>query len=220
LDDDVTPIRVLVVDDQYLMREGLATLLQRDRRLAVVGRGKDGQEAVDLAARLLPDVVLLDIRMPVLDGIQATRQIKARWPQVRIVILTSFVNDGYVVQGLAAGADGYLLKDATPEALVSGVLAVAAGKSVLETDIARRVAHLLGDQAKRPGHQAEGLTVREIELLTMVSQGLLAKDIARALHISEKTVRNHMSSIYHKLGIFDRSQAVLWAIRNGLVPAE
>jgi len=214
------PIRVAVVDDQLLLREGIATLLAADARIEVVGRGGNGQEAIDLSGTVQPDVVLMDIRMPVLDGMQAIREIKARWPHIRVVILTSFVYDGYVVEGLMAGADGYLLKDASPAALVSGVIAVATGQKVLEPSVAQHVAELLNKHSSERQHAYDGLTQRELQMVAMLARGLVAKEIAHELRISEKTVRNHISNIYRKLGIFDRSQAVLYAIRKGIVAAE
>jgi len=216
----VVPVRTVVTDDQQLLRDGLATLLQADRRIEVVGRGANGQDAVDLVAETRPDVVLVDVRMPVMNGIQVIRQVKARWPAVRVVILSSFADDGYVIEGLAAGADGYLLKDATPDALISSVLTVAAGKCVLEPEIAQRIVALLAEQRSHTVHNPEGLTAREVELLSMVARGILAKDIAHSLRISEKTVRNHLSNIYHKLGVFDRAQAVLYALKRGLTVPE
>lgn len=219
-EEAVSHVRMVIVDDQQLFREGIAALLQTDVRIEVVGRGKNGQEAIDLTEALLPDVVLLDIRMPVKDGIQAIREIKAQWPDVRIAILTSFVYDGYVVEGLMAGADGYLLKDASPVSLVSGVIAVAQGQQVMEPSVARHVTDLLSKQSAERRHQYDGLTSRELQMLAMIARGLVAKEIGHELRISEKTVRNHISNIYRKLGIFDRSQIVLYAIKKGLVNAE
>lgn len=220
LEEAVRHVRIVVVDDQQLLREGIVALLRANARLEVVGRGKNGQEAVDLTAALHPDVVLLDIRMPVMDGIQAIREIKARWPDVRIAILTSFVYDGYVVEGLMAGADGYLLKDASPAALVSGVIAVAEGQQVMEPSVAQHVTELLSKQSAERRQQYDGLTTRELQMLAMIARGMVAKEIAHELRISEKTVRNHISNIYRKLGIFDRSQIVLYALKKGLVNAE
>jgi DNA-binding NarL/FixJ family response regulator len=214
------PVHVAVVDDQLLLREGIATLLETDSRIQVVGRGGNGQEAIDLCGTVQPDIVLMDIRMPILDGIQAIREIKTRWPQVRIVILTSFVYDGYVVEGLMAGADGYLLKDASPAALVSGVIAVSTGQKVLEPTVVQHVTDILMKHSAERQHVYDGLTQRELQMVSMIARGLVAKEIAHELRISEKTVRNHISNIYRKLGIFDRSQAVLYAIRKGLVAAE
>jgi DNA-binding NarL/FixJ family response regulator len=217
---DVGVVRVVVVDDQQLLREGIATLLRADPRIEVVARGANGQEAIDLAGKFRPDVVLVDIRMPLVDGIQAIREIKARWTDVRVVILTSFVYDGYVVEGMLAGADGYLLKDASPAALISGVIAVAAGEQVMEPGVARHVAEMLGKQSMERTNCYDGLTPRELQMLAMIARGLVAKEIAHELRISEKTVRNHVSNIYRKLGIYDRSQAVLYAIKKGLVAAD
>lgn len=213
-------LRLVVVDDQLLLREGIAALLERDPRMRIVGRGSNGQEAIDLVAKTQPDIVLLDIRMPLVDGIQAIREIKAQWPRVRIIILTAFVHDGYVVEGLMAGADGYLLKDSSPEALILGVLAVAAGQQVMEPSIARHVAELLNKQSSERSQIYDGLTQRELQMVSMIARGLVAKEIGHELHISVKTVRNHISNIYRKLGIFDRSQAVLYAIKKGLVAGE
>ena len=216
----VTPVRVVVVDDQLLLREGIATLLELDDRITVIGRGSNGQDAIDLARSLTPDVVLVDIPMPIVDGIEAIREIKASNSSMYVVILTSFVYDGYVVEGLMAGADGYLLKDASPAALISGVLAVAAGEQVIEPGVARHVADMLGKQSQDRRGVYDGLTPRELQMLAMIARGFVAKEIAHTLHISEKTVRNHVSNIYRKLDIYDRSQAVLYAIKKGLIAPE
>jgi DNA-binding NarL/FixJ family response regulator len=213
-------VRVAIVDDQLLLREGIATLLASDSRLEVVGRGANGQDAIDLAGSLRPDIILLDIRMPVIDGIQALREIKLRWPEVRAIVLTSFVNDGYVVEGLMAGADGYLLKDSSPSALISSIIAVSEGERVLEPGIVTYVAKVLAKQNQQRNSAYDGLTPRQLQMLTMIARGFVAKEIARELQVSEKTVRNHISHIYQKLGIFDRAQAILYAIRKGLVIAE
>jgi DNA-binding NarL/FixJ family response regulator len=213
-------VRVVVVDDQVLLREGVASLLQRDPRIAVVGMGGTGKDAVELVGALRPDVALVDIRMPVLDGIAATREIKARWPEAHVMILTSLVEDGLVIEGLDAGASGYVLKDATPDVLIADVLAIAAGGHVLHPTVARQVATLLGKQNQARKDTYDGLTQRELQILSMLARGMAAKEIARAVHISEKTVRNHLSHIYSKLGIFDRSQLILWAIKKGLATME
>lgn len=212
--------QVVVVDDQALLREGIATLLEVDGAIQVVGKGANGCEAIELAERLRPDVLLIDIRMPVMDGIQAVREIKQRLPHLRVVILTSYVYDGYVVEGLMAGADGYLLKDASPAALRSGVLAVANGEQVMEPGVGRQVVNLLGRQRTDRNQNYDGLTPRELQILAMIARGAVAKEIAHELNVSEKTVRNHISNIYQKLGIFDRSQLVLYAIKKGLIAAE
>lgn len=212
--------KVVVVDDQALLREGIAMLLDVDDAIQVVGKGANGSEAIELAEQLRPDVLLIDIRMPVMDGIQAIREIKQRMPHMRVVILTSYVYDGYVVEGLMAGADGYLLKDASPAALRSGVLAVANGEQVMEPGVGRQVVNLLGRQRTDRNQNYDGLTPRELQILAMIARGAVAKEIAHELAVSEKTVRNHISNIYQKLGIFDRSQLVLYAIKKGLITAE
>ncbi len=213
-------IRVIVVDDQVLLREGVASLLERDARISVVGLGGTGRDAVALVDELRPDVALVDIRMPVLDGIAATREIKSHWPQTHVMILTSLVEDGLVIEGLDAGASGYILKDATPEVLIADVLAIAAGGHVLHPNIARQVASLLGKQNQARRDNYDGLTQRELQILSMLARGMAAKEIARAVHISEKTVRNHLSHIYAKLNISDRTQLMLWAIKKGLAKTE
>ncbi len=212
-------VRVVVVDDQLLVREGIATLLQMDPRIEVVGTGSNGQEAIDLTSELQPDVVLADIRMPVVDGIQAVREIKARWPAVRVALLTSFVQDGYLLDGLSAGADGYLSKDAPPIALICGLMSIAAGQQVIEPAIGRRLAELSGRQSKERNRSYDGLSQRELQMLAMLARGLGLNEIARDLCIAEKTARNHVSAIYRKLGVYDRTQAVLYAIKKGLVEA-
>jgi DNA-binding NarL/FixJ family response regulator len=155
--------------------------------------------------------------MPMMDGIQAIRETKARWSDVRIAILTPYVYDEYVVEGLMAGADGNLLKDASSAALVSGVVAVAGGPQVMEPSVARHVTELLSKQRAERRQQYDGLTTRELQMLAMIARGLVAKEIGHELRISEKTVHSHVSC---KLGVFDRSQVVVYAINNGLVNAE
>lgn len=213
-------VRVVVVDDQVLVREGIVTLLRLDPRIEIVGTGSTGQEAIDLTDKLQPDVVLTDIRMPVMDGIQASREIKARWPHVRVALLTSFVQDGYVLDGLSVGADGYLVKDATPDSLISGLISIAAGHQVVEQSIARRVAELMRKKSPERNHSFDGLTPRELQMLTQLVHGNGVKEIAADLSISERTARNHLSNIYHKIGVYDRSQAVLYAIKKGVVTTD
>jgi len=217
IEPEGAPIRIVIADDQRLLREGLASILSAERSIQVVGLAANGQEAVDLAGQLAPDVVLMDIRMPVMDGIEAIQAIKAAWPKVKIIILTSFLSDGYVVEGLMAGADGYVLKDTSPAALISSIHTVHAGGQVVESGVAQRVAALLAKQNHDRNECYDGMTTREVQLLAMVARGMAAKEIAHALRISEKTVRNHISNIYRKLGIYDRSQAVIYAMKKGLV---
>ncbi len=209
-------VRVLLADDQTLFRSGLARLLSAHEGLSVVGEAGDGDEAVRLAEELAPDVVLMDIRMPGMDGIEATRRISRARPGVRVLILTTFQTDAYVLEGLRAGACGYVLKDSAVDAVASSIHAVLGSERVISGPIAQRMVGMLtGDGHSRDFY--DGLTARELEVLRMIASGMPNKRIAYKLRISEKTVRNHISHIYEKLEIYDRSQAVLYAVRKGLV---
>ncbi len=210
-------IRVLVADDQQLFRESLAGILDAEPTFEVIGTAADGEGAIELSRHLLPDVVLMDVKMPRLDGITAIRRIKAELPQIRIILLTTFTSDGYVLEGLSAGANGYLLKDTSVIGLTSAIRAVYAGEQVTAPDVTARMMHLLEEQHAEKGQNSDGLTSREMETLILVARGMIAKEIARSLAISEKTVRNHISSIYRKLGIYDRSQVVIYAVKKGLI---
>jgi len=208
--------RVLLVDDQTLFRTGLSRLLDEDPRVEVIGQAVDGNDAVKQAEKLKPDVVLMDLKMPNLDGVEATRQIVAANPAARVLILTTFETDNHVIQALKAGASGYVLKDSQVDAIVSSILAVASGERVMASAVANRVLEMLTG-ASTPKEFYDGLTVREVEILRLLATGMANKQIAYRLTISEKTVRNHVSNMYEKLGIYDRSQAVLYAVRKGLV---
>jgi DNA-binding NarL/FixJ family response regulator len=212
----VTVPRVLIVDDQTLFRSGLARLLDGDDRVSVIGEAGDGVEAVQKVSTLKPDIVLMDLRMPNLDGIEATRKIVAEHPEVKVLILTTFEADNHVIQALKVGASGYILKDSQADAIVSSILAVAAGERVMSGAVASRVLEMLTGTTT-PKEFYDGLTAREIEILKMLASGMANKQIAYKLKISEKTVRNHVSNMYEKLQIYDRSQAVLYAVRKGLV---
>ena len=209
-------ISVLIVDDQALFRSGLARLLGADLRIEVVGEAADGAEAVGLAAKLKPDVVLMDLLMPTLGGIDATRQITEADPGVKVIVLTSIDTDKDVIKALQAGASGFALKDAEPEAIVRAVEAVMAGQQVMASQVAQRVLDMLNG-TRSPKEFYDGLTAREVEIVGLMAGGLANKQVAYGLRISEKTVRNHISNIYEKLGIYDRTAAVLYAIRKGLV---
>ena len=209
-------VRVLIADDQTLFRVGLARLLEEDERVKIVGQAGDGVEAVKLAGSLKPDVVLMDLKMPNLDGIEATRQIVAAHPGVKVLLLTTFEADNHVIQALKAGASGYILKDSRPDSIVSSLLAVMAGERVMASAVANRVLEMLTGTTT-PKEFYDGLTGREIEILKLLAGGMANKQIAYKLKISEKTVRNHVSNMYEKLNIYDRSQAVLYAVRKGLV---
>jgi DNA-binding NarL/FixJ family response regulator len=208
--------RVLIADDQTLFRAGLGRLLNEDSRVEVVGQALDGADAVKQALKLKPDVVLMDLKMPGVDGIEATRQITEADPTIKVLILTTFETDSNVIQALKAGASGYVLKDSSPDAIASSVVAVMSGERVMAGAVANRVLQMLTG-ATTPKEFYDGLTNREIEILKLLANGMANKQIAYRLKISEKTVRNHVSNTYEKLGIYDRAQAVLYAVRKGLV---
>jgi DNA-binding NarL/FixJ family response regulator len=209
-------VRVLVVDDQTLFRTGLTSLLNEDERVEVVGQAVDGADAVKQAVRVKPDVILMDIKMPNVDGIEATRQIMEALPGSKVLILTTFETDSQVIQALKAGASGYVLKDSSASAIISSIVAVMAGERVMASAVANRVLEMLTGTTT-PKEFYDGLTNREIEILKLLASGMANKQIAYRLKISEKTVRNHVSNTYEKLGIYDRSQAVLYAVKKGLV---
>jgi DNA-binding NarL/FixJ family response regulator len=213
-----TAARVLIADDQTLFRSGLARLLDEDPRIQIVGQAVDGVDAVKQAIKLKPDVVLMDLKMPNMDGVEATRQIRAQLPDMKILILTTFDADNHVLQALEAGVSGYVLKDSVAEAIVTSIQAVVSGERVMAGAVANRVLDMLTGAAT-PKEFYDGLTAREVEILKLLATGMANKQIAYRLKISEKTVRNHVSNMYQKLNIYDRSQAVLYAVRKGLVEA-
>jgi DNA-binding NarL/FixJ family response regulator len=210
-------ISIVVADDQRLFRECIAGMLAAESFVSVVGVASNGLEAIELVRQYRPAFILMDLKMPQMDGIQATRQIKAEFPETKIILLTMFTSDGYVLEGLAAGANGYILKDISAMGLISAIRAVDNGEQVTAPDITNRMLQLLEKQNADKGQYYGGLTAREMEMLVLIARGMLAKEIARTLAISEKTVRNHISTIYRKLNIFDRSQLVIYAMRKGLI---
>ena len=210
-------IRVLIADDQLVVREGLAAILEAADDMTLVGEAADGAEAVQLAGKLLPDVVLMDLHMPHVDGIEAIRQIKARHPAVEIVILTTYDDDEYIVRGLRAGARGYLLKDVGRKVLFEAVRAATRGESLLPPVVLEKVvAHLAEPKPIEP----EKLSGRESEVLALLVQGATNKEIAARLHITERTVKAHVTNIFNKLGVNSRAEAVAVALRGGLLPME
>jgi DNA-binding NarL/FixJ family response regulator len=212
-------IRVLLVDDQALVRGGFRMILRPEPDIEVVGEAGDGEQAVVAAARLEPDVVLMDVRMPVLDGIEATRRIVAHQPRARVLILTTFDLDEHVYDALEAGASGFVLKDIEPERLPEAVRVVAAGDALLAPSVTRR---LIGEFARqrRPtprGGGVEELTERGVEVLHQLARGLTNQEIATALHVSETTVKTHVAHLLAKLHLRDRVQAVIHAYETGIV---
>ena len=222
-------IRVLLVDDQTIIREGLATILRYESGIEVVGQASDGKEALVLARTLEPDVVLMDIKMPVLGGIPATRRIKKELPDTRVIILTTYDADDLVFEGIKAGAQGYLLKDVSAETLTEAIQGVVRGEAQLDPKVASRVLgefkRLLADVPTSPVAQANEdsdlvltpLTEREEDVLRLLAEGLSNKEIGARLFLAEGTVKNYTSAIIGKLQANDRTHAVVTALRRGLV---
>lgn len=214
-------IRVLLVDDQRLMREGLRVLLELEPGLEVVGEAGNGKEALEAYVAFRPDVVLMDVRMPEMDGVEATRRLRERHPEARIIILTTFDDDAYVFEGLRAGALGYLLKDVSGDELAEAIRIVMAGGAFLSPSVARKVVaefSRLAPPARPPDEGLpEPLSEREKEVLHLLAQGLSNREIAERLVLAEGTVKNHVTTILQKLGVRDRTQAALRARQMGLL---
>ena len=214
-------VSILLVDDQRLMREGLRTLLELEPDLQVVGEAGDGQAALDAYAALQPDVVLMDVRMPGMDGVEATRRLRQAWPAARVMILTTFDDDAYVFEGLRAGALGYLLKDVSGHDLAQAVRRVAAGGALIQPSVAARVVAefaRLAPPARPPeAGLPEPLSEREREILRLVARGLTNPEIAARLSLAEGTVKNYVTAILGKIGARDRTQAALRSRELGLV---
>ncbi|MFC4116103.1 response regulator [Nonomuraea zeae] len=214
-------IRVLVADDQALVRAGVRMLLQATGDMEVVGEAEDGAEAVRLAERHLPDVILMDLRMPRVDGLEAIKRVLAARPGSRIVVLTTFAEDGNVYAALRAGAVGFLVKDDEPERMVDAVRRAAAGEQLLAPSVLRRVVERFLDAEERAAPPATpmGLTERELEVLALVGTGLSNAEIAEELHVGVTTVKTHIAAAMDKLGLRNRIQAAVVAHRSGLVDA-
>ncbi len=217
---DPRPLRLLVADDQAVVRIGFTAMLDAQADLTVLAAAADGREAVALARELAPDVVLMDIRMPVLDGIEATRQLNELAQPPRVLVLTTFDLDDYVYAALRAGASGFLLKDATPEQIIAAVRIVGAGDALLAPSVTRRLVAEFAARTKLVAPpELDRLTAREREVLLEVAAGQTNAQIAAKLYLAEQTVKSHVSSILLKLGLRDRVQAVILAYESGLVVA-
>jgi len=222
------PIRVLIADDHPMVRQGLRTFLELYEDVAVVGEARDGEETVDVARALSPDVILLDLVMPRMDGLEALELLRREGIQARVVVLTSFADDQRALRAILGGAVGFLTKDVQPQDLYRAVVGAALGEPQLHPKVAMRLVQAVAGRAQPPSDAAqapggpgqtgllEALTQRERQVLGLLAEGKSNKEIAAALYISEKTVKTHVSNILHKLGVADRTQAALFAVRHGL----
>ena len=211
-------IGVLIVDDHAVVRRGLRTLLELQEEIEVVGEAANGLEAVEQASQLLPDVVLMDLMMPEMDGIEATRRIRSLSPATKVVILTTFAEDDNVFPSIKAGAQGYLLKNVSPPDLVKAIQAAHRGEAQLDPEIAKKLMDEISTRPSKPA--SDDLTGRELDVLRLIARGRNNRDIAGDLILSEKTVKTHVSNILSKLHLSDRTQAAIYALREGLAPEE
>ena len=210
-------IRVLLCDDQAIVTEGLRVILRQARDIEVVGVAENGADAIEQVARHRPDVVLMDLRMPIMNGIQATAHIRQEHPATRVLVLTTYDDDGWVFDAIRAGAAGYLLKDAPRETLFEAVRATAAGGSPLAPAVAARLLGRLSPAGGAGRGTSDALTVRELEVIRLVARGASNREIARDLRISEATVKTHLLKIFERLGVADRTSAVTTAMQRGLI---
>lgn len=204
-------IRILIAEDQRIVREGLIALLEDEAEIELVGEATNGQQAIDLFAELRPDVVLMDLQMPLIDGAEATRQIRARFPDARILVLTTYATDEFIFKALRAGAQGYLLKDASADELMGAIQAIDQGQTLLAPAVAARL--VVGVSTGNP----ESLTARELEVLTLMGQGRSNNEIAVTLGIVPRTTKVHVQNILGKLGATNRTEAVSIAVRHNLI---
>ena len=208
-------IKILIVDDHLVVREGLSAILSRESNIEVVGEAENGAKAIDKADKLSPDIVLMDLRMPEVDGVEAMRRIKQQHPEINFIVLTTYDNDEYIFKGIEAGARAYLLKDTPREELFRAIDAVYRGESLIEPAVAGRVLDKLVELShQRP---ATELSKREIEVLELIARGTGNKLIASSLNISESTVKTHIQSIFQKLEVNDRTEAVTKALSKGII---
>ena len=210
-------IRVLICDDQDLVCEGLRVILSGEADISVVGVARDGVEAIEMVPACKPDVVLMDLKMPLMNGVHATREIKRRHSDVRVLVLTTYDSDDWVFDAIRSGASGYLLKDSPRRRLVDAIRETAAGKTAVDSLVAGKLFnHVAHTTAAPPSAAVDSLSEREREVLRLLGKGLSNSDIAARIYLSEGTVRNYVSSIFEKLGLEDRTQAAIFAIRYGL----
>lgn len=213
--------KVLIADDHGVVREGLIALLEAIDVITVVGEAKNGVDAVEKTKTLLPDVILMDLRMPLMDGVEATRQIKREFPHIGIIALTMEEEQQHILDLVLAGATGYLLKDSDSSQIVDAIRTIARGESLIHPSVASKIlaefSLLSGNKAQKRPLVDHDLTEREITVLRFVAKGQTNKEVANSLEISEKTVKNHLANIFHKLHVYDRTQAAVLAIRRGII---
>lgn len=211
-------IKILICDDQEIVCEGLQRILEADADIKVIGLAHDGQDALIQAAKYLPDLVLMDLKMPVMNGIQATRKLREQYPNMRVLVLTTYSDDEWLFDAIRSGASGYLLKDSPRSKLIDAIKGTVAGESFIDPSVAGKVlANIAQITPAKPQNHKVSLTPRETDILTLLAQGQSNADIAQQLYLSEGTVRNYMSALFNKLGVSDRTQAVVTALRYGLV---
>ncbi len=210
-------MKILLCDDQAVIRDGLELLLNLEKDFQVIGAAQDGAEAVELAAKKQPDLILMDLKMPIMNGIEATREIRAKFPNIKILILTTYDDDEWVFDAIRAGASGYLLKDTPRQKIVEAIRGTMDGKAFVDPAIAGKLLNQVASKQTQPASiLTDKLTERELDVLRLIAKGINNSEIAAQLHLSEGTVRNHVSAILEKLGVSDRTQAAVIAIQHGL----
>lgn len=212
-------IRLLLCDDHAMFRQGVRSILETEEGLRISGEAATGREAVRHALQVRPDIILMDIQMPELDGVAASKEILAEWPEAKVIILTMYRQDRYVFEAIKVGAKGYLLKDSGADELVTAIRQVAEGETLLSPELAVSILdefHKVSDLPEHPEHKISGLSEREADILRLVAKGATNQEIAQALDVSEKTVRNRMSEIFSKLRLNNRTEAALYALREGI----
>jgi DNA-binding NarL/FixJ family response regulator len=210
-------IKVLIADDHHVVRRGLVFFLKTQKDIEIIGEAKNGQEAVEMAKTLQPDLVLMDLDMPIMDGIEATKQIKSVMPNMKIMILTSFSDQDHVIPAIEAGAAGYQLKDIEPDELVRSIKKLLSGENQLHPKATTHLLSHLSNKSRESKSPTEELTKRELEVLVEIAKGKSNKEIASSLFITEKTVKTHVSNVLAKLNLQDRTQAALFAVKHGLI---